>query len=123
MRRSMACLVVTIVVGGLVWITTASGADLAAGKKIYEQKCLNCHGADGKGNPVIEKVLKKEIPDFTETDFFKLSKAKREQLEQEFRKVIAEGKPPMPTFGKSLAKEDQESVLEYMKKTFMKGGK
>jgi mono/diheme cytochrome c family protein len=101
----------------------ASGADFEAGKEIYSKKCQSCHGADGKGNPGFEKILKKKIPDFTDTDVSKLSKAKREELELEFRTVIAEGKSPMPAFGKSLSKEDRESVLEYLEKAFMKGGK
>lgn len=107
----------------LAVVGTARGADLGAGKQIYEKQCQNCHGADGKGNPAIEKVLKKKVADLTEINLSKASKAEREQLEQKFRKAIAEGQPPMPAFGKKLSKDDQENALEYVEKTFMKGGK
>lgn len=101
----------------------ALGADPGSGKEIFVKACQNCHGADGKGNPAIEKVLRKKIPDLTEINLSKLSKAEREKKGQEFRKAVTEGRPPMPAFGKSLSKEDQENVLEYVEKTFMKGGK
>lgn len=111
-------------IGVIVAVTpTAWGADVQAGKQVYAKQCQNCHGSDGKGNPAIEKVLKKKIPDLTEIRLSTLSKAEREKKEQEVRKAVAEGNPPMPPFGKSLSKEDQESVLEYVKKTFMEGGK
>ncbi|MBI4560668.1 MAG: cytochrome c [Candidatus Rokubacteria bacterium] len=101
----------------------ASGADLEAGKKIYAKECQNCHSPDGKGNPAIEKVLKKKVSDLTEINLSKLSKAERDQLEQKFRKSIAEGNPPMPAFGKKLSKADQENVIEYVEKTFMRAEK
>ncbi|MBI4611152.1 MAG: c-type cytochrome [Candidatus Rokubacteria bacterium] len=99
------------------------GADLGAGKAIFTKECQNCHGPDGKGNPEIEKVLKKKIADLTEINLSKLPKAEREQLQQKFRKGLADGAPPMPAFGKKLSKGDQENVLEYVQKTFMKGGR
>jgi len=105
---------VILAVVGAAW-----GADPGAGKQIFEKQCQNCHGADGRGNPAIEKVLKKKVADLTEINLAKASKAEREQLEQKFKKAIAEGQPPMPAFGKKLSKADQENVLEYVEKTFM----
>ncbi|MBI3076782.1 MAG: cytochrome c [Deltaproteobacteria bacterium] len=101
----------------------ASGADRESGKKVYAQKCQNCHGLDGKGSATAEKMLKTKIPDLTATQPSKFSKAERQRYEQRVRTVLAEGKKPMPPFGKSLSKEDQENVLEYMEKAFMNGGK
>lgn len=103
--------------------SAGAGADRESGKKIYAQKCQNCHGPDGKGSATAEKMLKTKIPDLTATQPSKLSKAERQQYEQRVRTVLAEGKKPMPPFGKSLSKEDQENVLEYMEKAFMNAGK
>lgn len=115
---------VMLAVGVMVAIAQpARGADLGAGKAIFTKECQNCHSADGKGNPAIEKVLKKKVSDLTEINLSKLSKAERDQLEQKFRKSIAEGNPPMPAFGKKLSKADQENVIEYVEKTFMKAEK
>lgn len=36
-------------------------ADAAAGKAAYETSCKRCHGADGKPNPAIAKMLKVEM--------------------------------------------------------------
>lgn len=39
----------------------AIGADAAAGDKVFAAKCKGCHGADGKGNPAIAKMMKVEM--------------------------------------------------------------
>ncbi len=36
-------------------------ADAAAGKAAYDTSCKRCHGADGKPNPAIAKMLKVEM--------------------------------------------------------------
>lgn len=41
----------------LVSCATLSAADRAA----YDKACKTCHGADGKGNPAIAKVMKVEM--------------------------------------------------------------
>ena len=41
-------------------VSSALGA-AADGKAVYDQKCKSCHGADGKGNPAIAKMMKVEL--------------------------------------------------------------
>lgn len=97
--------------------------DPEAGKALYGKWCQGCHGVDGRGNPAMEKVLKTKVQDFGAIDLAKLSKTDRVTKEEEFRKVIADGKRPMTGFAKKLSKEEQETVLEYIETAFMKGAK
>lgn len=83
--------------------STAAGADPELGKQVWAKRCATCHAADGKGNAKMAEKLGK-IPDLT------TSGAK---TEAELRKAIAEGKPPMPAFGKSLKKDELEAVVQF----------
>ena len=102
--------------------TVASAADLVAGKALYAKWCQGCHGADGGGNPAMEKMLKTKLQAFGGMDLSKLPASERDAREAELRKIIAEGKRPMTGFAKKLSVEEQENVLKYIETTFMKGG-
>lgn len=111
-----AC-VMTAVVG-----LGAAGAE--EGRKLYEQKCASCHGPDGKGlREKVEKLFKKQIPDFTATDLSKLAGPDRQKRELELRKKIVEAQPPMSSFTKTLTPEQQDVVFEYVKQAFMNGAR
>lgn len=45
--------------------TTASEADLAAGKKLYEERCMHCHGEEGDGQGWATPVVEPKPRDFT----------------------------------------------------------
>jgi mono/diheme cytochrome c family protein len=120
----MAIRRLTTVLGALLVIgaaPAARGADPEAGKPIYAKYCQTCHAPDGKGNPAMEKALKKKVEDLGVVDLSKLSPAERTAREQAFRKLLTEGKPPMPSYAKTLSKEQLESVLLYVETAFMKG--
>lgn len=97
---------------GLVAASTVSAADLEQGKKIFEDKCLSCHGADGKGNAKMSEMLKVKIADLTASH----------KSEAEILKLLSEGKKPMPSFAKRLSKEEMGAVAEYAKH-FREAGK
>ena len=82
----------------------AFAADEEVGKKVYAQKCVTCHGADGKGNAKMETTLKIKIPDLA---------TYAAKPEAEWRKFVSEGKKPMPAYGKTLSKDELESVVRY----------
>ena len=103
--------VVAALLAALGLASSVIAADVEHGKEIYSQKCASCHGLDGKGNPKMAEMLKVKIPAFASG----VTKPDGELL-----KVIADGKLPMPAFGKNLSKEDMEAVLLYIKKL---GGK
>ncbi len=98
--------IVVALLGALAVAATAAAADLELGKKVYAAKCAACHGADGKGNAKMAGMLKVNIPDLSGS----AGKSNAELL-----KLLAEGKKPMPSFGKSLSKDEMEAVLSYAK--------
>jgi mono/diheme cytochrome c family protein len=87
------------------WTAAALAADTSAGKAIYTKSCVGCHGADGKGNPAMAKVMKGL--DITAKDVTQRS-------DDELLKAISEGKGKMPA-QKSLSKDDEKAVLAYVR--------
>jgi mono/diheme cytochrome c family protein len=90
-------------------IAPAFGADLANGKKIYTDKCLKCHGEKGRGDGPRAYDLSKKPADYTDKE--KMSKF----TDADLRKVVKEGKKPMPAFGKKLSDEDINGVVAYIR--------
>jgi|KBSSwiStaDraftv2_1062776.scaffolds.fasta_scaffold658512_2 mono/diheme cytochrome c family protein len=87
-------------------VSPAAAADLELGKKVYAQRCATCHGPDGKGNAAMSSALKVEIKPLA---------ASAGKPEAEVRKVVAEGKKPMPGFAKMLNAAEMDAVLAYTK--------
>jgi cytochrome c oxidase cbb3-type subunit 3 len=101
---------VAIVAGlGMMGATASSllAADAAAGKAVYEKSCVGCHGADGKGNPGMAKVLGEKGLNLT-------SKDATSKSDDQLLKVIAEGQGKMPAQSK-LSKDEQKAVLGYVR--------
>jgi mono/diheme cytochrome c family protein len=96
-------------VAGAAWVAPAFGADLAKAKKIYVDKCLKCHGEKGKGDGPKAWDLSKKPADYTDKE--KMSKF----TDADLRKVVKEGKKPMPAFGKKLSDEDIDGVITYIR--------
>jgi mono/diheme cytochrome c family protein len=101
-----------ILVSGLLflvagWANSAWSAEAKAGKAIYDKSCAGCHGADGKGNPAMAKVLGEKGLNLTTKEVVKMS-------DEKALKIIAEGAGKMPA-QKSLSKDDQKNVLGYMR--------
>jgi len=90
-------------------IAPAFGADLAKGKKIYTDKCLKCHGEKGKGDGPKAWDLSKKPAEYTDKE--KMSKF----TDADLRKVVKEGKKPMPAFGKKVSDEDIDGVVAYIR--------
>lgn len=101
---------VFIVLG--LWIGANSvpvevAADAKAGKAVYDKSCAGCHGADGKGNPAMAKVLGEKGLNVTTPEVKKMS-------DEQILKILVEGAGKMPA-QKNLSKDDQKNVLSYMR--------
>jgi mono/diheme cytochrome c family protein len=81
------------------------GADVDAGKALYDKNCAGCHGPDGKGNPAVAKTLGEKGLNIA-------GKETKEKSDAALLKVIAEGAGKMPP-SKKLTADEQKSVLQY----------
>ena len=86
--------------------TSAWSAEAKAGKATYDKLCASCHGADGKGNPAMTKVM-------GEKELNIVDQETREKKDDALLKVIVEGAGKMPASGKNLNKQEQTDVLNY----------
>ena len=98
----------------LVWMT-ASAVDTNKGKKVYEAKCLTCHGKEGRGDGPTAQGLGKKPRNFTEPDFLKT------RTDADLKKTILEGRPPMPAFKGTLKDKDIDEVIPFVKSLAVNG--
>lgn len=79
------------------------------GKKLFEAKCAQCHGKDGKGVAKMAKVLKVEpaVVDLTKDEAVKLSTADK-------LKTVTDGKKKMPKYKGKLTDEQIQQVVKYL---------
>ena len=106
MKTKLALFVIGLWLGA-GWTPGALAADASAGKAIFNKSCVGCHGANGKGNPAMAKVLGEKGLNIVGADTTKKSDA-------QLLKVLAEGAGKMPA-QKSLSKDDQKQVLGHVR--------
>jgi cytochrome c oxidase cbb3-type subunit 3 len=80
-------------------------ADNPDGAAVYKQKCLMCHGADGKGFSAIK------TPDLTNP------KWQASVTDKEMTEVIKNGKKgtPMPAFADKLKDDEIQAVVKFIR--------
>jgi len=94
----------------------SSGSSIAIGKKVYNQTCIACHGADGTGSLP-------GAPDLTQTDG-PLAKSDDTLFKHIIEGFQTPGSPmAMPAKGGNadLNQDEIRSVLGYIRKTFGEG--
>ena len=106
MKTKLALFVIGLWLGA-GWTPGALAADASAGKAIFNKSCVGCHGANGKGNPAMAKVLGEKGLNIVGADTKKKS-------DDQLLKVLAEGAGKMPA-QKSLSKADQKQVLGHVR--------
>jgi mono/diheme cytochrome c family protein len=99
-----------LIVAGLTMCAGAYSSVLAAGadggKAVYEKSCAGCHGADGKGNEKMAKLLGEKGLNIVGSETKKKS-------DEQLIKVIAEGAGKMPA--SKLTSDEQKQALAYVR--------
>jgi mono/diheme cytochrome c family protein len=87
---------------------SADISSLAAGKAIYQQHCVKCHGETGDGNTRYSKWNTRPA-DLTD------SKRMSQMKDGELFWKISEGKRPMPAFKDKLSEKERWHVVNYIR--------
>ena len=92
-----------IAVAGMLSAPARSDDKAAA---TYKQKCVSCHGADGKGETPAGKAMK--VRSFADPETKKMS-------DQELADIIEKGKGKMPKYGASLKPDEIKDLVAYIR--------
>jgi mono/diheme cytochrome c family protein len=109
----LAALVWIVLPLGLISASGAEKGDPKAGKEIYKQLCLSCHGATGKGDGPVGQYLTPKPTDFT--------KHMGQHDDDYYFKIIKEGgasvgkSAGMPAWGSQLKDSQIWDVISYLK--------
>ncbi len=77
-----------------------------AGQEIFQQKCILCHGQDGKAQTDMGKKV--EAADLTSSNVQQLSAS-------EMTKIVKSGKGKMPSFDEKLSNDQIKAVVGYVR--------
>jgi mono/diheme cytochrome c family protein len=80
----------------------------AAGKIIYTQFCVTCHGAKGKGDGIAAPGLTKPPADHT-SDFV------QKQTDGAIFWIVTNGNNPMPTYKTTLTETQRWQVVNFIR--------
>jgi cytochrome c6 len=84
----------------------AARAAPATGADTFQAKCAACHGPDASGNtPMGQKMKVRDLR----------SPEVQKQTDDELAAIIANGKPPMPAYAKTLTRADIRQVVAYLR--------
>jgi len=88
----------------------AASENTPEGLTVYRQFCMNCHGANGKGDDNMKKVMT-SIPDFTS------EKWQKELSDPQMSVSITDGKGTlMPAFADKVNADQVQALVEYIRK-------
>ncbi len=90
----------------LLTVSSVLAADVAAGKKAYDQHCKRCHGADGAPNAAIARMTKTEMRHLGE-------KAVQDKSDKELWKESIEGIGKMKAI--PAAAKDGDNIVAFLR--------
>jgi mono/diheme cytochrome c family protein len=114
MNRMLIVVVGMMFLGGaLLWTRSGKGAEYGQGKTLYENKCLMCHGADGKGKGPAAAAFNPKPADFTDAKFWQ-----RKDVDKFITDTVENGHGMMPAF--NLKPDEIKAIIDYLSQAFKK---
>lgn len=106
MKRWFRPGLVLLLVVAVPALVLAAG-DAAAGKVVYDKKCVTCHGKEGEGKDAIAKMMKVEMHPLG-------SKEVQAKSDAELGKIITEGTGKMKAVT-GLSEADVANVVAFVR--------
>ena len=103
MKLSLIILVTAVFTGA----SALAAGNAQQGKVVFGSKCKTCHGPDGKGNPVIAKMMKVKMQELG-------SKEVQSKSDAEIKKDITLGNGKMMPV-KGLSAGQLDDVIAYVR--------
>jgi mono/diheme cytochrome c family protein len=114
MTKSVSCLVMAMLIAVIFFTSNfVHGTEYDKGKALFEEKCMICHGANGRGNGPAAAALSPPPKDFNAPEFWK-----QKNVDQIITNQVKNGKGAMPAF--SLNEDEIKAIIDYMSHTFRK---
>jgi high-affinity iron transporter len=114
MFKRVTCSVIAMLIAIILsTINFLYASEYDQGKALYEEKCVICHGANGKGDGPAAAALSPPPKDFSRPEFWN-----RENVVQIITNQVKNGKGSMPAF--SLSDNEIKAIIDYMSHAFEK---
>jgi mono/diheme cytochrome c family protein len=93
-----------------VYTLSTPQSALATGKSLYEQACVSCHGASGRGDGPAAASLGSKMPDWTNPG--QLSQRSANDLFQVINTGVA---PAMPAYASKFSDDERMALADYVR--------
>ena len=101
----MRALIGTLFLLGVIMTARPAVAVADDAEALYKSKCQACHGADGKGSPVGQKI---GVKDFHSPEVTR-------QTDTELFDITKQGKGKMPAYDKKLTDDQIKQLIKYIR--------
>ena len=114
MQHKVLC-AAALILGAASFAWAVPPGNAKDGQAVYNQSCKGCHGPNGEGNPMMEKMMHAKMLPLG-------SKAVQAKSDAQLKKDITDGVGKMPAM-KSLSAKQVDDVVAYIRELGKSGKK